>query len=51
MKDFRPEEVARQIPQLKAMLAMPSLLRDLKSNLIDNAEFRQNLEKYYWPRR
>ncbi|KMK16893.1 type VI secretion system contractile sheath small subunit, partial [Pluralibacter gergoviae] len=27
MKDFTPEQVARQIPQLKAMLAMRNLLR------------------------
>ncbi|YCI82955.1 type VI secretion system contractile sheath small subunit [Enterobacteriaceae bacterium] len=44
MKDFEPEQVARQIPQLKAMLAMRSLLRDLKSNLLDNATFRKELE-------
>ncbi|WP_421016138.1 type VI secretion system contractile sheath small subunit, partial [Klebsiella michiganensis] len=37
MKDFEPEQVARQIPQLRAMLAMRNLLRDLKSNLLDNA--------------
>lgn len=30
MNDFTPEQVARQIPRLKAMLAMRSLLRDLK---------------------
>ena len=35
MKDFEPEQVARQIPQLKAMLAMRNLLRDLKANLLD----------------
>lgn len=44
MKDFEPEQVARQIPQLKAMLAMRNLLRDLKSNLLDNATFRNALE-------
>lgn len=44
MKDFEPEQVARQIPQLKAMLAMRSLLRDLKSNLLDNVTFRKELE-------
>ncbi|MCI0250009.1 type VI secretion system contractile sheath small subunit, partial [Cronobacter sakazakii] len=32
------------IPQLKAMLAMRNLLRDLKSNLLDNATFRRELE-------
>ncbi len=45
MKDFTPEEVARQIPQLKAMLAMRNLLRDLKANLLDNQSFRKELEK------
>ena len=44
MKDFEPEQVARQIPQLRAMLAMRNLLRDLKSNLLDNATFRKELE-------
>lgn len=45
MKDFEPEQVARQIPQLRAMLAMRNLLRDLKANLLDNVTFRKELEK------
>lgn len=45
MTDFTPEQVARQIPQLKAMLAMRNLLRDLKANLLDNQAFRKELEK------
>ncbi|WP_436858511.1 type VI secretion system contractile sheath small subunit [Citrobacter tructae] len=45
MKDFEPEQIARQIPQLRAMLAMRNLLRDLKSNLLDNVTFRKELEK------
>ena len=45
MKDFEPEHVARQIPQLRALLAMRNLLRDLKSNLLDNATFRYELER------
>ncbi|AYF86229.1 MULTISPECIES: type VI secretion system contractile sheath small subunit [unclassified Pseudomonas] len=45
MKDFEPEHVARQIPQLRALLAMRNLLRDLKSNLLDNATFRHELER------
>ncbi|MGV8916525.1 MAG: type VI secretion system contractile sheath small subunit [Pseudomonas sp.] len=44
MKDFEPERVARQIPQLRALLAMRNLLRDLKSNLLDNATFRREFE-------
>lgn len=45
MDDFSPESVACQIPQLKAMLAMRNLLRDLKANLLDNQTFRKELEK------
>lgn len=45
MRDFEPEQVARQIPQLRALLAMRNLLRDLKSNLLDNATFRVELER------
>ncbi|MFP2428682.1 type VI secretion system contractile sheath small subunit [Enterobacter ludwigii] len=44
MKDFEPEAVAKHIPQLCAMLGMRNLLKDLKSNLLDNAEFRRALE-------
>ncbi|WP_434570058.1 type VI secretion system contractile sheath small subunit [Pseudomonas sp. Z3-6] len=45
MRDFEPEQVARQIPQLRALLAMRNLLRDLKSNLLDNVTFRHELER------
>ncbi|QRN55033.1 type VI secretion system contractile sheath small subunit [Dyella caseinilytica] len=45
MKDFEPEAVARQIPELQALLAMRNLLRDLKSNLLDNGTFRRELER------
>ena len=45
MRDFHPEQVVRQIPELAALLAMRNLLRDLKSNLLDNAAFRRELEK------
>lgn len=45
MKDFEPEQVARQIPELQAMLTMRNLLRDLKSKLLDNSAFRHEFEK------
>ncbi|WP_163001073.1 type VI secretion system contractile sheath small subunit, partial [Pseudomonas viridiflava] len=38
-------QVARQVPQLRALLATRNLLRDLKSNLLDNVVFRQELER------
>lgn len=45
MKDFTPEQVARQIPQLKTMFYMRNLVRDLKVNLLDNQAFRKELKK------
>ena len=45
VKDFEPEQVARNIPSLRAWISMRNLLRDLKSNLLDNVEFRRELEK------
>ncbi|WP_448565464.1 type VI secretion system contractile sheath small subunit [Thalassotalea ganghwensis] len=44
-KSFDPEQVASQIPQLNNMLAMRNLLKDLKSNLLDNASLRKELER------
>ncbi len=44
-KAFKPESVAQNIPQLNDMLAMRSLLKDLKSNLLDNSKFRRELER------
>lgn len=43
-KSFHPEYVARQIPELAGLLAMRNLLKDLKSNLLDNTAFRKELE-------
>jgi len=37
--------VAKQIPELDNLLAMRNLLKDLKSNLLDNSRFRKELEK------
>jgi type VI secretion system protein ImpB len=45
MTDFEPEQVARQIPELQAMLAMRNLLRDMKSSLLDNDTFCREFEK------
>ncbi|MCC3750607.1 MAG: type VI secretion system contractile sheath small subunit [Halorhodospira halophila] len=42
---FTPEAVARQIPQVNNLLAMRNLLKDLKSNVLDNARFRRELER------
>ncbi|MCA3194538.1 MULTISPECIES: type VI secretion system contractile sheath small subunit [unclassified Cupriavidus] len=45
MDDFKPEMVASRVPELRALMAARNLLRDLKSNLLDNAMFRRELEK------
>lgn len=45
MKDFHPDRVANQIPEMHSMMAMRNLLKDLKANLLDNAGFRKELEK------
>ena len=45
MDDFQPEVVASCVPELRALMAARNLLRDLKSNLLDNAMFRRELEK------
>ena len=44
MKSFRPEEVASQVPALNRLLAARNLIKDLKSNLLDNRELRKRLE-------
>jgi type VI secretion system protein ImpB len=42
---FKPESVASSVPALNRLLAARNLLKDLKSNLLDNREFRRRLEE------
>lgn len=44
-KAFDPEHVAAQVPELNSMMAMRNLLKDLKSNLLDNSSLRKELER------
>ena len=44
MNSFKPENVAKEVPQLSRLLAARNLIKDLKSNLLDNREFRKRLE-------
>ena len=44
MKSFDPIEIVKQVPQLSKLLAARNLVKDLKSNLMDNKEFRKKLE-------
>lgn len=45
MDDFLPEVIASKVPALRALMAARHLLKDLKSNLLDNLAFRREFEK------
>jgi type VI secretion system protein ImpB len=45
LRDFRPENIVNQVPELKRLLAMRNLLKDLKSNVLDNKKLRTALEQ------
>jgi len=45
MDSFKPENIAKNVPALSRLLAARNLLKDLKSNLLDNREFRKRLEE------
>ncbi|NLD93155.1 MAG: type VI secretion system contractile sheath small subunit [Fibrobacter sp.] len=45
LKSFSPENVAKNIPSISRLLAARNLVKDLKSNLLDNREFRKRLEE------
>jgi type VI secretion system protein ImpB len=45
MDSFKPENIASAVPALSRLLAARNLLKDLKSNLLDNREFRRRLEE------
>jgi type VI secretion system protein ImpB len=45
MDSFKPENVAKSIPELSKLMAARNLLKDLKSNLLDNRTFRARLEE------
>lgn len=45
MRKFHPEELIKQIPELRNLIAMRNLLKDLKSNVLDNNSFRKELEE------
>jgi type VI secretion system protein ImpB len=44
LEDFSPTGIANQIPELKTMLEVRNLLKDLKARVISNREFRKALE-------
>ncbi len=42
---FKPENIAKEVPVLSRLLAARNLVKDLKSNLLDNRDFRKRLEE------
>ena len=44
MNSFKPEHIAKEIPALSKLLAARNLIKDLKSNILDNRDFRKQLE-------
>jgi type VI secretion system protein ImpB len=45
MDSLKPENIAKTVPELSKLLAARNLLKDLKSNLLDNRAFRGRLEE------
>ena len=48
-RDFEPAQICQQVPELKRLLAMRMVLKDLKANMMDNSELKQALEKIVKP--
>jgi type VI secretion system protein ImpB len=45
LNSFHPEEVAKQVPQLGRLMAMRTLLGDLRNRIISINDFRKELER------
>jgi len=43
-KDFSPQAVANQIPQLRKLIGMRNLLKELKGTILDDVSLRKKLE-------
>jgi len=46
LKDFLPESIAMQIPELQQLIAMRNLLKDLRALSLDNPNFRKQLKEF-----
>ncbi|MCE5318044.1 MAG: type VI secretion system contractile sheath small subunit [Parachlamydia sp.] len=47
MNSFTPDEVAKQIPQVRSLLLLKKLLEEIQSNVANKKEFAQLLSKLY----
>lgn len=44
MKDFSPDKLIEQVPVLKRLMAMRYLLKDLKSQLLENPALKEHIQ-------
>jgi type VI secretion system protein ImpB len=44
LADFMPENIAKKVPELKVLLEVRTLLQDLKGRVVNNAQFRRELD-------
>lgn len=47
MQDFHPKSIVEQVPVLRRLAAMKNLLKELRSNIIDNATFKAKLQEIF----
>ncbi len=47
LNSFSPEEIAKQIPQIRSLLLLKKLLEEIQSNVANKKEFAQLLSKLY----
>ncbi|MEM7351092.1 MAG: type VI secretion system contractile sheath small subunit [Acidobacteriota bacterium] len=45
LRDFTPDRIVEQVPELREMIELRRLLTDLKAKVITNREFRQALDR------
>lgn len=43
LQDFHPDELLKQVPALSQLLAMRHLLKDLRTHVVENHEFKHRL--------
>lgn len=47
MDSFSPQEIAKQVPQIRSLLLFKKLLEEIQSNIANKKEFSQLLNKLY----
>lgn len=45
LSDFLPENIAQKVPQMRVLLEVRKLLQDLKGRVVNNAQFRRELDR------